>query len=81
MVPDVYWIWAMSDGFTSGRPASAGPSATNAFHSVNRTTSRRLGTSGRTSSKNSAIGLRNSGTKKMPAAPDWLSTNFNSEGR
>ena len=37
--------------------------------------------SGRTSARNWAIGLRNSGTRKMPAAPDWFRTYASSAGR
>ena len=84
VVPDVYWIWAGSPGATSGRPTPGDAGARNSFQPVmsagaaasdgKRIASRRPGSSGRTSSRKAAIGLRNSGTRKMPEAPDWRST-------
>ena len=74
MVPEVYWICAISPGCTSGRTAWSGAAARKSAQSVKYTTSRNAGTSGRISARNFAIGLRYSGTRKMPTAPDWFST-------
>ena len=59
VVPEVYWICAMSSGATAGsgwsapNPDGSDPdgSARNRSHSVNSTTSRSAGRSGRTSSR------------------------------
>src|SRR5712691_4463556 len=71
----------MSPARTSGRAAWAGAESRNSAQPVKKITSRRDGTSGRISARNSAIGLRNSGTRKMPAAPDWFSTYDSSAAR
>jgi hypothetical protein len=52
-----------------------GPSAQNASQSVNSTLSRSAGSCGRTISRMSVVGTpRTAGTRKIPAALDWLST-------
>ena len=81
VVPEVYWIWTMSSGLTSGSSAVAGAEARNSSHSLKKATSRSAGRSGRTSSRYFSIGLRNSRTRKIPADWDCARTCRSSAGR
>ena len=81
VVPDVYWICTGSSGPTSGSCSVDVPDARNASKSVKAIASRSPGSSLRTVSSDCAIGLpRNSGSRKIPAAPDCSSTYLSSPG-
>jgi hypothetical protein len=81
VVPDVYWIWAMSPGATSGRGTSSAD-ATNSSHRERSTTSRSPGKSGRVLSTTASRSVpRCCGWTRTPQAWDWRRTCASSAAR